>query len=1074
MKYTKTRKIFAVILATVVLFVSLAAQAGAGTESVSLIDAIDSFGQAAPGQGWILFDGQLYWTENDGAAWRHITPDLSARIEAVTFLDASRGWAVLADAAGHSLASTRDGGRTWKYHALDLPALSKADSPVAKVFMGWDSESRGWLSFKLVTGSNFDRRINFVTADGGATWTPDSARGEFSPATSDQLEVRNEAGWALSRTGACASGTCAREVKLMSTRDGVHWTAMRLPNGQTSLTENISAAPKSFAADNDTKPYVGQGFDKCEMANLTQMQTWWNSSPYNAVNLYFGGVSRACANSLLTSSFLASLRAQGWRFIPTWVGLQASCTGYAHRMSSNAATAYQQGKDEADSAIAVALALGLTNVDGSGTVIYYDLEAYNTADANCRAAANAFVSGWSEVMQAAGNLAGVYGASCGSAPTDWASLAHVPDALWIANWYGNPGTVSYTRTASVWNAACLSNTLWPNHQRLRQYAGTHTETWGGVSFSIDSNVLDGPLTVTNGTGDASAPSAPSNPVPADGAAVDRASDTWLAWKTNGDTCSVHVWGAAYDTNLAGDCAAVHLGPLGAGAYAWQVTAVNGFGSTVGPVWALGIQPNPPANLNATPISASRVDLDWTLSSDEPNVEGYAIFVNGAQVGAVAAGVDNFQVQNLACNTSYAFTVKTVYQGVLSNASNTDNAASGPCAASPLVLVYPLGGELVESVQPTFVWEPVDGAAYYQIQISTSAGFSNYTVNTRAYAATYTPTGTLSPNKLYYWRVRAVGSFGTGDWAASSFTTPNPPPAPVLLTPAANALVTDAAPTFDWKDVTAPAGTTLAHYQIQVAIASTFTSPVMDENVVPSTFTPLTDLQPNMKYYWRVRAVNTLGHSGAWSKTSYFRSAILPPTLLSPADTVSVLTLRPAFDWTDVSGASGYTLQFSTSISFASILKSYSSITSALSPTSDLPVKSILYWRVRANGPNGPSLWSDARSIVTPNPPGIPALVSPRNRSQLSDLTPRLAWRVATVPAGTTFDHYQLQIATDVGFTSLVLDQSVFTLSPSEFTLVTPLSPAKKYYWHVMACNTDGACSAWSAVWVFQTRSTAVP
>ena len=1061
-----------VVLIGILLLTSLGMTVQAKPESAaSLIDAIESFQQVAPGTGWILFSGQLYWTRDNGAAWTDITPDSSGRIEAVTFLDTKRGWTVLADADGYSLASTRDGGKSWKIDSLDLSALENADAPIAELFMNWDSESRGWLSFKLATGSNFDRRINFVTADGGVTWTED-ARGGFGPASGDPLEVTNEAGWALSQSGECASGTCAREVELMSTRDGVKWTAIRLPNGQFSLTENISLAPKAFVADSDTKPYVGQGFDKCEMASLAQMQAWWNSSPYNAVNLYFGGVSRGCANSLIDASFLSSLRAQGWRFIPTWVGLQASCSGYAHRMSPDTGISYQQGKDEATAAIAAAQSLGLTNPDGSGTVIYYDLEAYNTSNTECRASANEFINGWTQVIQAAGNLAGVYGASCGSAPADWWDrLNYKPDALWIANWYDNPPNVSYTRTATVWNAACLSNALWPNHQRLRQYAGTHTETWGGVAFSIDSNVLDGPLTVTNGTGDTSAPSTPSNPNPAESATITRANDTWLTWRTNADTCSVHVWGGALDTNLVGDCAMAHLGPQGPGAYSWQVTATNGFGSTLGPVWGFGVQPNPPANLNATPVSATRVNLNWTLSSDEPNVDSYNIFADGNQMGAVAAGVNNFQAQNLSCNTSHAFTVKAVYQGIQSGASNTANATTGSCAP---VLVSPIGGVLVDSVQPTFVWEAVGGAAYYQIQISTSAAFSTYTVNARVYATSYTPTVALLANKIYYWRARAIGSFGTGDWASSTFMTPNPPPAPGLLVPAANALVTDYSPVFDWKDVTAPTGTTLDHYQIQVASTAAFVTPVVDENVIASTFTPLTDLQPNTKYYWRVRAVNTLGHMGAWSQARYFRSAILPTTLLSPADGASVLTLRPAFDWTDVSGASGYTLQISTSVGFASVLKTYSPVASSVSPTTDLPVNATLYWRVRANGTNGPSLWSETRSFVTPNPPKVPVLSSPANRALVSDLTPRLAWRMVTVPAGTTFDHYQLQVATDAAFALLVLDQSVFTLSPSEFTLVTPLLPAKKYYWRVLACNTDGACSAWSAAWVFQTTSTATP
>lgn len=37
----------------------------------------------------------------------------------------------------------------------------------------------------------------------------------------------------------------------------------------------------------------------------------------------------------------------------------------------------------------------------------------------------------------------------------------------------------------------LSNSLWNNHQRIRQYTGGHNETWGGLTLNIDSDVSEG-------------------------------------------------------------------------------------------------------------------------------------------------------------------------------------------------------------------------------------------------------------------------------------------------------------------------------------------------------------------------------------------------------------------------------------------------------------------------------------------------------------------------------------------------------------------------------------------------------
>ena len=235
-------------------------------------------------------------------------------------------------------------------------------------------------------------------------------------------------------------------------------------------------------------PYQGQGFDRCEVPTAGQLQTWRESSPYTAVNLYIGGSCRYCANEALSAAFLAQLAAQGWTFIPTWVGPQSSCFGSCGgAISNDTAAAFEQGIAEADAALAEAIRLGLAAPDGSGTIIYYDLEAYTSNSVTCREAAKSFISGWTKRLNERGSKAGLYGATCGTVLRDFAGIAHEPDAIWPAYWtYTN-----YSSSASVFDLLCLENALWPNQQRIRQYAGDHTERWGGVSLRLDSNVIEG-------------------------------------------------------------------------------------------------------------------------------------------------------------------------------------------------------------------------------------------------------------------------------------------------------------------------------------------------------------------------------------------------------------------------------------------------------------------------------------------------------------------------------------------------------------------------------------------------------
>jgi len=83
--------------------------------------------------------------------------------------------------------------------------------------------------------------------------------------------------------------------------------------------------------------------------------------------------------------------------------------------------------------------------------------------------------------------AGAYGGGCSSSVSDWALNNPDIDQVWIAHWSLPP---EYDPEAEVWNAACVSNSLWADHQRIKQYVGDHAETWGGATITIDSNVFD--------------------------------------------------------------------------------------------------------------------------------------------------------------------------------------------------------------------------------------------------------------------------------------------------------------------------------------------------------------------------------------------------------------------------------------------------------------------------------------------------------------------------------------------------------------------------------------------------------
>jgi hypothetical protein len=218
----------------------------------------------------------------------------------------------------------------------------------------------------------------------------------------------------------------------------------------------VQLPPVSELAASGAVISYDKGFDKCAAPTTEQMQTWKTYSPYKDANIYYGGVSRACAQVNLNASWVSTVFDQGWRLIPTWVGPQAPCTPWKTKFSDNPTTARTQGLAEADAAVDSASALGL----GAGTPLYYDLELYAENDASCSAAVQAFVNAWTERVNARGYLAGVYG-NARNAQADWRTgvIANPPDAVWLVPWVCDRGTASCDWEPTVFGIPGLMRTL---------------------------------------------------------------------------------------------------------------------------------------------------------------------------------------------------------------------------------------------------------------------------------------------------------------------------------------------------------------------------------------------------------------------------------------------------------------------------------------------------------------------------------------------------------------------------------------------------------------------------------------
>ncbi|GAB3914579.1 hypothetical protein GCM10029964_126300 [Kibdelosporangium lantanae] len=225
--------------------------------------------------------------------------------------------------------------------------------------------------------------------------------------------------------------------------------------------------------------YSGQGFDACAAPSQGAMDAFL-SSPYRAVGVYIGGIHRACAQPNLGASWVATQARKGWHLMPIYVGRQAPCTSFANRVDLDQGVARNQGRDAANDAADRAKALGMK----AGSVLYEDMEAYNTTDGPCSGAVMSFFSGWSERLHERGYKAGVY-SSAGSGISDLVrnydnKAYRPPDHVWFAWW---------NTVVNADGGRFLPADRWAG-RRVHQFLGGHDETHDGVTINVDSNYLE--------------------------------------------------------------------------------------------------------------------------------------------------------------------------------------------------------------------------------------------------------------------------------------------------------------------------------------------------------------------------------------------------------------------------------------------------------------------------------------------------------------------------------------------------------------------------------------------------------
>jgi hypothetical protein len=504
-------------------------------------------------------------------------------------------------------------------------------------------------------------------------------------------------------------------------------------------------------------------------------------------------------------------------------------------------------------------------------------------------------------------------------------------------------------------------------------------------------------------------------------------------------------------------------------YFWRARAANiagtgSYSSTYRFATILGApQPSSPANKALN--QALSLTLSWgqiTLATSYAlQVSTDSSFSNSSAIHYNQGGITTTSqtISDLTSQTIYYWRVNATNAGGTGIWSTIYHFTTNVGTPESVVLRSPINGAQGQSLSMVLSWDTVSGASSYSLQVSTDSAFASSVIvnKTEITLPTQTING-LNNNTVYYWRVNAVNTAGTGVWSSLHYFT-TVLAAPVPSTPANNVTNQAVSLTLAWKAVTA-ANT----YALQVSTDSTFVtenSNAYNKGGLAATSQVVSDLLNSTVYYWRVNGSNA-GGTGSWSAVYSFTTCIATPdvpALVSPLNTATNQPLSLALSWNAISTASSYSLQVSTDSTFASsIIVNKTELSSTTQTINGLTNNTVYYWRISAVNSSGTNGWSSIYRFTTVL--AAPVLSAPVNNAINQAVSVTLSWKAITSAVS-----YAIQVSEDSTFSStLAYDLSGITTTSQA---VTDLSNKRIYFWRVNAAN-DGGTGNWSTVYRFTT------
>ncbi len=292
-------------------------------------------------------------------------------------------------------------------------------------------------------------------------------------------------------------------------------------------------------------------------------------------------------------------------------------------------------------------------------------------------------------------------------------------------------------------------------------------------------------------------------------------------------------------------------------------------------------------------------------------------------------------------------------------------------------------------------------------------------------------------------------FDSADTAPDAATTPSP---------ADDATNQPTVTTLSWS-----AGADAAYAKVYLSSTATWDGTTL-LGTVTGTSISSGQLIDETEYTWKVVLGNGAGETDGtlWTFTTAPPPIAAPDQVVitAPADEATGVILLPTLTWPESHGATGYTVYFNTTGTFAvgdRVVNNQAVF--AYTPTTPLTANTTYYWRVDAINVAG-TVIGVTNSFTTLTPTAKTTLTSPVNQAAKLRTGLTLTWSAVTGAA-----NYKVYLGKSSAFD---LDRPYATTSGTSLS-VTGLEFGVGYFWKVLPVDSNGAYLAECDTWTFRTK-----